>query len=253
MSKDARSTIRLKLWIAYDGRPFRGWQSQAGGNTIQDRIEDAFERICGVRIPIHGSGRTDTGVHALGQVAHADVPRRKFPVPKWTGALNGHLPPEIRVLRVQAASAGFHARFQARGKVYAYRIWNAPVLHPLEFGRAWHVHTPLDLDIFKECARLLEGVHDFAGFAARRGAGQLDSVRNLRRIDVRRRGPLIVLRFEADGFLYKMVRLLTGTMVRCAQGRAACEWIRQLLEARGRRKTSFAAPAAGLYLMRVLY
>jgi tRNA pseudouridine38-40 synthase len=246
---------RVKLWIAYDGAPFEGWQSQARGNTVQDHIERAFKPICGTRIAVHGSGRTDTGVHALSQVAHVDVPARRLPPEKWTSALNAHLPPEIRILRTSRANPKFHARFQARGKIYLYRIWNAAVLPPFERGRAWHLPTPLDLATLRTCAEMIEGRHDFAGFAANRrgGTASVSSVRTVRRISLQRRGALITLRFEADGFLYKMVRLLTGTIVRCAQGRMDPQIIRELLARNGQRKTSFAAPAEGLYLARVLY
>lgn len=248
------SSNRLRLTVAYDGRPFDGWQSQARGNTVQDHLETAFAKLCGgPRIPIHGSGRTDAGVHAVGQVAHADVPDRSRHTPeRWRAALNASLPAEIRVMAVRFARADFHARFATRGKVYRYRIWNAPVLDPLEHGRAWHFFHPLDLPTLERAAALLLGRHDFAGFAANRHKPDENTVRTIRRIAIRRRSALITLDFEGDGFLYKMVRLLTGTMVRCAQGRASTEWIGELLAASG-PKTSFAAPAEGLYLLRVLY
>ncbi len=245
---------RLRLTVAYDGRLFDGWQSQARGNTVQDHLEGALAKLCGgQRIPVHGSGRTDAGVHAVSQVAHADVPDRARHEPeRWRGALNAYLPAEIRVLDVRFARADFHARFAARGKVYRYRLWNAPVLPPLEKGRAWHFPQPLDFDVLRQVAGLVVGKHDFAGFAASRGKPERDTVRTIRRVDLRRRAALITLDYEGDGFLYKMVRLLTGSLVRCAQGRASADWISDLLTAKG-QKTSFAAPADGLYLMRVLY
>lgn len=247
--------IRLRLLIAYDGRPFRGWQSQATKDAVQDHLEAAFARTLGEKVSVQGSGRTDAGVHALAQVAHADVPRDRLPLASWPGALNNFLPHEIRVLRVTRAAADFHARFHARGKNYTYRIWQAPTLHPLEIGRAWHMPSALDRDVLRAGAALLEGRHDFAGFAANRGPGYAadDTVRTLRRVTLTARGPLLTLHFEGDGFLYKMVRLLTGTLVRCAQGRAELDFIRALLAEKGARKTSFAAPADGLYLTRVLY
>ena len=244
---------RLRLLIAYDGRPFRGWQSQAGGDAVQDHLERAFAQLCGKRIVVHGSGRTDTGVHALGQVAHVDVSRGRLPLKQWAPALNAHLPREIRVLKVTPAGADFHARFQTRGKVYIYRIWNAPIMHPLELGRAWHVPAILDLAELRACAALLEGTHDFAGFAANRRGVESETTRTLQPIVLRRRGSLLTLHFEGDGFLYKMVRLLTGTLVRCAQHRADRQFIATLLAAKQRTKTSFAAPPDGLYLARVLY
>jgi tRNA pseudouridine38-40 synthase len=247
--------VRLRLLIAYDGRPFRGWQSQATRDAVQDHLEAAFARTIGEKVSVQGSGRTDAGVHALAQVAHADVPAARLPIPAWPGALNNFLPPEIRVLRVTRAPANFHARFDARGKIYTYRIWNAPYLHPLEIGRVWHMPSPVDLDILRAGIAALEGKHDFAGFAANRAPGYAaeDTVRTIHRITLTRRGELLTFRFEGDGFLYKMIRLLTGTLVRCAQRRAELAFIHELLASKGARKTSFAAPAEGLYLTRVLY
>ena len=247
--------IRLRLLIAYDGRPFRGWQSQATKDAVQDHLEAAFANTIGEKVSVQGSGRTDAGVHAMAQVAHADVPAAKLEVSAWQGALNNFLPHEIRVLRVTRATPDFHARFNARGKIYTYRIWNSTYLHPLEIGRAWHMPSALDREVLQAGAQLLEGKHDFAGFAANRAPGYAaeDTVRTIQHIALTRRGELLTLRFEGDGFLYKMVRLLTGTLVRCAQGRAELTFIRDLLAEKGARKTSFAAPAEGLYLTRVLY
>jgi tRNA pseudouridine38-40 synthase len=247
---------RLKLVIAYDGRPFTGWQSQAGKDGVQDRLEAAFARIVGADVRVHGSGRTDAGVHARAQIAHADVPAGKFPPPTWLSALNANLPAEIRVLKLSRAPGGregFHARYDATGKRYEYRIWNEKWLHPLEIGRVWHVPHAIDLGVLKTAAQMLEGRHDFAGFAANRGQKEIDTVREVREISVRKKGPLITLRFEGNGFLYKMVRLLTGTLVRIAQGKTPIEIIPRLLKAKGREKTQFAAPAEGLYLTKVFY
>ena len=247
--------LRLKLLIAYDGRPVRGWQSQATKDAVQDHLEAAFANTIGEKVSVQGSGRTDAGVHAVAQVAHADVPAARLEVGAWQGALNNFLPPEVRVLRVTRAAPEFHARFDARGKIYTYRIWNSSYLHPLEIGRAWHMPSPLDLDVLRAGLPLLEGKHDFAGFAANRAPGYAaeTTVRTLHQITLSRRGELLTLRFEGDGFLYKMVRLITGTLVRCAQGRAELAFIKELLSGKGARKTSFAAPAEGLYLTRVLY
>jgi tRNA pseudouridine38-40 synthase len=246
-------TERLRLLIAYDGRAFRGWQSQAGGGAVQDHLERALARLCGGRIVVHGSGRTDAGVHALGQVAHADVPRGKFDLRTWQLALNANLPPEVRVLRVNRAAAGFHARFDARGKIYDYRLWLGSALHPLEIGRAWHVPLPIDFERLRAGARLITGRHDFAAFAANRGKPEKDTVRTIHSVRVTRRGPLVTLRFEGDGFLYRMVRLLTGSLMRVAQGKAPLDWLRALLAGKGAMKSNFAAPPDGLYLVRVLY
>ncbi len=245
--------LRLKLLIAYDGRKFRGWQSQATRDGVQDFLEARFAKIVGRRVVVHGSGRTDAGVHALGQIAHADVPRDLVPVGRWSAALNAELPPEIRVLRVMRAPADFHARFHACGKIYTYRIWNDSILHPMEIGRAWFMPVPLDFARLRDAAQVFVGTHDFASFAANRGQPELGTVRTINAVHVTRRGALITLRFEGSGFLYKMVRLLTGTLVRVAQGKLDPAFIGELLAAPGLRKTNYAAPAEGLYLTRVLY
>jgi tRNA pseudouridine38-40 synthase len=246
----AAARRRLKLWIAYDGRPFSGWQSQAGGNTVQDHLESAFQKIAGEKVGVHGAGRTDAGVHALRQCAHVDV-RKTLPLSDWLAALNSALPREIRVLSLSAVRNSFHARFSAKGKVYVYRIWNAPVQSPFELGRSWHLTGDIDIDVLKRCAEQLIGTHDFSAFAANRGKPSEDTVRTIHRIDVRRRGCVLTLTFQGDGFLYRMVRLMTGTMMRCAQRRADPTLIERLLSGQG--KSSFAAPAEGLYLARVIY
>ena len=244
---------RLKMVVSYDGRPFQGWQSQAHRDTVQDRLELAFAKLCGgQRILVHGSGRTDAGVHARGQVAHADVPDFWRHDPEQSrAALNANLPPEIRVREARFVSEAFHARFAARGKIYRYRIWNSPVFDPFEIGRAWHFPGDLNSSVLRQAASRIIGQHDFAAFSANRGHRPASTVRTIRRFVVQQRGSLFTLDVEGNGFLYKMVRLLTGSLVRCAQGRAPLEWIDELLA--GRSKTSFAAPAEGLYLMRVLY
>lgn len=247
------ATRRLKMVVSYDGRTFQGWQSQAHHDTVQDRLEGAFAKLCGgSHVIVHGSGRTDAGVHARGQVAHVDVPASwRHDAAQSRAALNANLPPAIRVQTARFVSDSFHARFSARGKVYRYRIWNGAVLDPFELGRAWHFPGELDETILRQAAARIVGRHDFAAFSANRGRPAVSTVRTIRRVVIRPRGSLFALDFEGDGFLYKMVRLLTGSLVRCAQHRAPLAWIDELLA--GKSKTSFAAPAEGLYLMRVLY
>jgi tRNA pseudouridine38-40 synthase len=243
--------MRLKLSLAYDGTPFCGWQSQAGGNTIQDRVQAAFRSVGGTNVIVHGAGRTDAGVHALSQCAHVDVGEGSLTPRDWLRAVNANLPPEIRIMRCVKAAADFHARFQATGKRYDYRLWCAPVHPPLECRRSWHVVRPIDLRVLKRDAKKLVGTHDFRGFSANRGHPVRDTVRQLSRVEVRRDGPRLTLRFEGNGFLYKMVRLLTGTLIQIAQGRADESLLDDALV--GKAKTSFAAPACGLYLVRVDY
>lgn len=244
---------RLKLIVSYDGSAFAGWQSQRHGNTIQDRIEAAFKELCGLRLPVIGAGRTDAGVHALRQCAHVDVPGKKFSTSRWLAALNGILPRTIRILRAEFVPTRFHARFSASGKVYRYRILNSEIMSPLELGRAWHVAKPLDRAILENAAKLFRGRHNFASFAARRGTGTECTTRTIDNLRIVCRGDLIELEFAASGFLYKMVRLITGTVVRCALGKETFESILTRLKKPTRNSPRFVAPAEGLYLVRVKY
>jgi tRNA pseudouridine38-40 synthase len=246
---------RLKLIISYDGASFAGWQSQAGGNAIQDHVEKAFARICSKPVRVHGAGRTDAGVHAIAQCAHVDLPARRYSPERWVSALNGLLPPAIRIMRCGFVSEKFHARFSAKGKIYRYRIWNADVLPPFENGRAWHVKNRIDAKAIASAARHFVGTHDFASFAANRGTPETDTVRIIHAIRVRRAGSTISIQVEGNGFLYKMVRMIVGTLVRIGLGIASDDEITARLKTprkvnlRGRN----AAPAEGLYLVRVRY
>jgi len=244
---------RLKLIVAYDGASFAGWQSQSHRNTVQDHLERAFERITGDATRVHGAGRTDAGVHALAQCAHVDIAEKFWPPKRWIEALNALLPSAIRVLRCRYVSDDFHARLSAKGKIYRYRIWNASVLPPFEKGRAWHVARPLDLKVLKSAGRHFVGTHDFAGFAANRGKSERSTHRTINAVRVRQKGPCITLEFDGDGFLYKMVRLMTGSLVKCALGKMRGEEIRARLKSTESSSPRFAAPAQGLFLVRVRY
>ena len=247
------SLERLRLTIAYDGRSFAGWQSQPNRNGVQDHIEAAFQKILNQSIRVHGAGRTDAGVHALSQTAHVDVPAKKFLTKTWRTALNANLPPPVRILSCQHAPREFHARFSATGKTYRYRIWNHETFHPLEIGRAWHVPQRLAIDRLAEYAELFCGEHDFASFAANRGVRVETTVRMISEVKVRRSGPVVSLEFTGNGFLYRMVRMIMGSLIQVALDRQAKAWLRELLNAPGRQKTHHTAPAEGLYLVRVLY
>jgi tRNA pseudouridine38-40 synthase len=243
----------LRLTIAYDGSAFSGWQSQPNGTAVQDHLISAFREILGSAPKIHGAGRTDAGVHAMAQAAHVDVPKGKFSRAVWLAALNAHLPPELRVLRCQLAGQEFHARFSARGKVYRYRIWNAAFQHPLEINRSWHIPQKLSLDLMRESAAIFVGKHDFAAFAANRGTPSESTVRTISSIIVRRKGSVITLEYSGDGFLYRMVRLLTGSIVQVSLGRRDLDWLKELLVEPTGRKSHHLAPAGGLYLVKVKY
>jgi tRNA pseudouridine38-40 synthase len=244
---------RLKLIVAYDGTSFAGWQSQSHGNTIQDHLERAFERVAGRRVRVHGAGRTDAGVHALAQCAHVDVANKLSSPARWIGALNALLPPAIRVVRCQYVSTDFHARLSAKGKIYRYRIWCAPVLPPFEYRRAWHIPHSLDLKILEKAAKHFVGTHDFAAFAANRGKPEESTIRTINSLRVRQKGPCVAIDFDGDGFLYKMVRLIVGSLAKCALGKMRLEEITARLKSGQAGAARFAAPAEGLFLVRVRY
>jgi tRNA pseudouridine38-40 synthase len=246
---------RLKLVVAYDGGPFAGWQSQRNENAVQDHLERAVARITGRKLRVHGAGRTDAGVHALAQTAHIDLPERSLEASQWPGALNASLLRTIRVLRCQYVSEKFHARFSARGKVYRYRIWADRILPPLELGRAWHVATPLHFPIMVKEAQAFVGRHNFASFAANRGKPETDTFRTIQSIRLRQNGKCIVIEIAGDGFLYKMVRLMVGAVVRVGRDPALSGEIRKrlTLPASAAAGARLVAPAGGLFLVRVRY
>lgn len=245
--------VRLKMIVAYDGTAFAGWQSQVHRNTVQDKLEQALKRITGSQVRIHGASRTDAGVHALAQCAHVDLSGRRLPANRWPRALNALLPPTIRVLRCKYAPASFHARFSAKGKIYRYRIWCDEVLPPLELNRAWHVPHPLDFNALKKAATIFVGRHDFAAFVANRGKREETTIRTIHRVDVVRRGACITIEFDGDGFLYKMVRLLTGTVVRHAYRKTDLPAVVKALQSGRPIGGRFVAPAGGLFLVRIRY
>ncbi len=251
--------MRLKLTIAYDGRPFLGWQSQAGGNTVQDFLNQALEEIAKQSIKMHGSGRTDTGVHALGQVAHFDAPEDSTMNPyNWVPAINTKLPATIRVMACEEVSADFHSRFSAIGKRYYYDVCTDPVLPPLKAGLAWHLPRLLDADVLEQALGLFEGKHDFHAFAAYRGNedAETDYVRTIFSAKLKTLPDGYRLCFHGDGFLYKMVRMLVGSAIKAAQGRLRLDDLALLLDQPAglpHGKAPLCAPADGLYLEEVIY
>jgi tRNA pseudouridine38-40 synthase len=244
---------RLRLILAYDGARFAGWQSQSHRNTIQDHLERAFKRITGTPVRIHGAGRTDAGVHALAQCAHVDLPNAQLPAARWVAALNASLPPTIRALRCRYISKDFHARLSAKAKIYRYKIWSASVLPPLEYGRAWHIARPIDLKILTKEAKAFVGTHDFAGFAASRGKSENNTIRTIHSVRIRRSGSCVTIEFDGNGFLYKMVRLIVGSLVRCATGKMQIEDVVHQLNSGQPDHARLVAPAEGLFLVRVRY
>ncbi|WP_411827637.1 tRNA pseudouridine(38-40) synthase TruA [Luteolibacter sp. AS25] len=249
----------MKLTIAYDGRPYLGWQSQTGGNTVQDLINGALAEVAKEPIRIQGSGRTDTGVHALGQIAHFDPPAGSSMNPyNWVPALNTKLPATIRIMECEEVSADFHSRFSAAGKKYFYDVCTDPVLPPLKSGLAWHLPRLLDADVLQQALRLFEGRHDFHAFAAYRGNEQEDTdyVREVFSAELETLADGYRLKFHGDGFLYKMVRMLAGSSIKAAQGRLRLDDLERLLdqpEGLPHGKAPLCAPPDGLFLEQVIY
>lgn len=251
--------MRLKLTLAYDGRAFEGSQSQASGNTVQDFLEKAIEATAKQPIRLHLAGRTDAGVHAMAQTAHFDAPDHLTMNPyNWLPALNAKLPPALRVMACEEAGAEFHARFSATGKTYHYRICTLPVLPPLLAGLTWHIPKLFDLDVLRQALSHYVGRHDFRCFAAVRGneTPEMDFHRTIYRADVIVHDDGYELIFSGEGFLYKMVRLLTGAAIMVAQGKMSMEQLQQYIDP-GDVPFSVTcphcAPADGLTLWQVHY
>jgi tRNA pseudouridine38-40 synthase len=251
MSENAR----LKLTIAYDGTNYAGWQAQKTGLAVQEVVEKALKNIFGLDLRLHGSSRTDSGVHARALIAHVDIPRAKFKMEprKLSLGLNAHLPEDIRIMRAARAPATFHARFDASGKEYRYFIYNHAAMDPLLRMQAWHVPQSLDLDQMRQAARHFIGKHDFEAFAANRGYKMESTVRTVTRCEIRRSGPLLTVIIEGDGFLYKMCRGIAGTLVQIGQNKFAPAEIPRMLAAKDRRAAGMSAPAHGLVLWKVFY
>ncbi len=253
---------RLRLTIAYNGAPWKGWQSQESGGGIQDEINAAIRKATRIDARVQGSGRTDAGVHALAQTAHCDVPETvRMSGEAWAHALNACLPLTIRILLVEECPPLFHARFDAIGKTYRYRIWRPRMLSPFEADRAWHVYGPLDLDAVRWCCEKLVGTHNFVRLSANRGdmpeterrQRTEKTTRTIHRAEMREDGDLLTLEFSGDGFLYKMVRLIVGSLIHVARAREPKEWFARLLTDPTGPQSNQTAPACGLYLVRVEY
>lgn len=248
-------SLKFKLTIAYDGTNYAGWQVQKTGLGVQQKIEEAFGKLFPSVKRIHSSSRTDTGVHALGMIAHVEILRAEFrmPVEKLALAINAHLPEDIRITEAKRCAADFHARFDARGKQYRYFVWNHRAMNPLLRQQAWHVPQPLDVAAMRAAAKLLIGRHDFKSFAANRNYEMESTVRTLTRCDVKRTGALLTFIIEGDGFLYKMCRGIVGTLVQLGQGKFGEAELKQMLAAKDRREAGMTAPAHGLVLWKVFY
>ncbi len=242
---------RYAVWLEYDGSAFAGWQYQDNAHTVQAALETAIDRRFGERRRVGGASRTDTGVHARGQVAMFEL-LHAIPVRKLVPALNTALPKSVRVLQAKRVPAGWDPRRQALKKTYAYLVFNRPVASPLLAGRVWTVHPKLNLAAMRRAARLLTGRHDFSSFRAS-GCEAAHAVRTVERLTLSRRGPLVTIRITADAFLYRMVRNLVGTLVQVGLGKLTAPAAGRILRARDRKCAGPTAPAWGLYLEKIRF
>jgi tRNA pseudouridine38-40 synthase len=244
-----------KLTLAYDGTRYSGWQIQPNAPSIQQHVQEALRSIFGgEQITVIGSGRTDAGVHALGQVAHFKTTHHGDPR-RLLLALNGLLPRDIRVKCVEEAPLHFHAQYHTIRKEYHYHLYLERIMDPFRRLYCWHVLRKLDFSLLQEAAALFVGTHDFTSFAneAHAGSASRDPVRTLYRLDIFQVEGGLRLEFEGDGFLYKMVRNIVGTLVDVASHRRSFAEVRSIFAAKDRRQAGRAAPPQGLFLIRVDY
>ena len=246
----------FKLTLAYDGTDFGGFQRQSNARSVQQVLEEALAPIEGSDVTVAGAGRTDSGVHAIGQVASFSL-TNAIPADELHRALNGVLPEDVRVVGVDVVPMGFNAQFSARSKVYRYRIFNARVISPFERHYALHIPRTLNFDAMKAAATDLIGAHDFATFQAA-GGNVLTSVRTITRSDwsdkpLEGGGRLLTYEIEGSGFLKYMVRNIIGTLIEVADGRRPAGSMHDLLSTRDRSLAGPTAPPHGLYLVRVDY
>ncbi len=248
---EERKAARWKCVCAYDGTCFAGWQSQQGGDAIQDIIEARLQQMFGGLIRIHASGRTDAGVHARGQVFHFDAAWKHGP-DKLRAAMSVGLPPAIQIKSVKEAGPDFHSRFSATGKIYEYHLCFGEA-DPFTRPYVWEIGKKLDLGAMRLAAELLRGKHDFRAFSALNGPPKEDTVRDLRRFELACRGRKVRITAEADGFMYKMVRSLVGAVVVVGEGRMTLAVLGEHLRTGKRTPLVQTAPPQGLFLTRVLY
>jgi len=241
----------IKLTIAYDGTEFSGWQRQPDRRTVQQDMEEALAELTGTMPSTNASGRTDAGVHALGQVVHF-LTASRHPPEVFVKALNAKLAADVRVLLAEEVSQAFHCTFDAKSKRYRYVIDNAKIADPFQRRYAWHVYPRLDADAMRRAGEALKGRHDFHSFETN-WPNRTSSVRTIFALDVAREGDRVTIEVEADGFLYNMVRTITGTLALVGTGRRPESFPGEALAAEDRAEAGPTAPPQGLFLLRVHY
>lgn len=241
----------VKLTIAYDGTRYSGWQRQINARTIQGEVEKALKKLMGLDITIHGSGRTDAGVHALGQVASFEaaftIPVNRIPI-----AVNTILPDDIVVINAEEMPQGFHARYYVKEKKYRYKIYNNRLRNPIHRNYSYHIPYEINMDKLIEGSKYLIGEQDFSSFMSS-GSSIKNTIRKVYSIDVYKQDDFITLDFRGNGFLYNMVRIMTGTLLDIGGGKLESQELPKIIGLKNRKRTRHTAPAQGLYLIEVVY
>lgn len=243
---------RIKATIQYCGCNYSGFQVQPNAVTVEEKLEEALSLVYGTRINVTASGRTDSGVHALGQVIHFDTPIASLPCEKLPFAVAQYLPDDISIISAESVDETFHARYSCRSKTYKYRLVYSDVNLPLEYGRAWICAYPLDTDKMKEATKYFIGEHDFKAFMAS-GSSVKSTVRNISRLDICVNGDCVEFVVSANGFLYNMVRIIVGTLVDVGRGCIEVSDLEQIIKGGERARAGKTAPPDGLYLMSADY
>lgn len=243
--------MNVKILIEYDGTNYHGWQRQKNARSIQETLERAISRVTGETVNVTGAGRTDAGVHALGQVANF-LTQTRIPVEKLPYAINSKLPKDIVVKGAEVVPEDFHARKWAKAKTYCYSIYNAPFPSPLLRNYTYFFPLPIDLEAMKKAAAEFIGVHDFSAFRAS-GSPVKSSVRRVNRLEIIRRQDIVNIEIEADGFLYNMVRIIAGTLLEAGIGKLNPQKVKAIIESCDRNKAGRTLPPQGLCLIKVQY
>jgi len=242
----------IKLIIEYDGTKYNGWQTQKNGNGIQDLITNAIHQVTGEEIKLNGSGRTDAGVHAIGQTANFKT-ECSIPVNKFPEAINKFLPKDIVIKEAISVPSDFHARYSVKGKKYMYIVNNSKYRSGLHYNYEYHFNNELDYKSMKKAAEHFEGTYDFRGFMAS-GSSVKDTIRTIEKVQVKKREDgKIIFNFTGNGFLYNMVRIMVGTLLDVGVGKIKPEEIPSIIKSKDRTKAGKTVPAQGLYLVEVYY
>lgn len=241
----------IKLIIEYEGTNYNGWQSQKNGKGIEDEIKRGIKELTNEDVSLIGSGRTDAGVHAYGQVANFQT-QSNIPTEKFSLAINSKLPKDIVIIESEEVDEDFHSRFSAKAKTYRYLIYNSKQASALLRKRAHHVYYEIDIDIMKKAADHFIGTHDFRGFMST-GSNVKTTIRTISNIDITQNDKLIQIDITGNGFLYNMVRIITGTLIDASIGKLEAGDIKGIIESCNRKKAGKTLPPWGLYLLKVYY